>query len=81
VSTNVIYARSSRKNETPRGGDIGSLYYSNLGRVGHVFIIENWGDKVMAIEGNSNDNGSRNGTKVCRRVRMKKTIYRVSRYD
>jgi hypothetical protein len=81
VATNVIYDRNSRRNNEPRGGDIGSLYYGNLGRVGHVFIIENWGDKVMTIEGNSNDNGSRNGTKVCRRVRLKKTIYKVSRYD
>lgn len=79
VSQNVIWTKG--KGETPRAGDVGTLYYTNLGRVGHTFIIEKWGDKVVTIEGNSNDNGSRNGVKVCRRVRLAKGLYKVSRYN
>jgi hypothetical protein len=79
VANNVIWTRG--KGQTPREGDVGSLYYSNLGRVGHTFLIEKWGDKVVTIEGNSNDNGSRNGVKVCRRIRLAKTLYKVSRWN
>lgn len=77
---NVIYRRNARRNQTPRAGDVGTLYYSNLGRVGHAFIIEHWGNKVITIEGNGSEAGSRNGVAVVRRVRMKSTIYAVSRW-
>jgi hypothetical protein len=79
ATTNVIYSRGYG-GDTPQSGDVGTLYYANLGRVGHAFIIERWGGNVVTIEGNSNDNGSRNGVKVCRRIRPKRSIYKVSRY-
>jgi hypothetical protein len=63
------------------GGDVGTLYYRNLGRVGHAFIIERWGDKVVTIEGNGSEAGSRNGNAVVRRIRMKSTIFAVSRWS
>ena len=80
VAQNVVYARG--KGGSVEAGDVGTLYYSSLGRVGHAFLIEDWGsgNKVRTIEGNSNDNGSREGTSVVRRIRLKKTIYKVSRY-
>ena len=81
VSRNVIYKRGNRNNQTPIRGDVGSLYYSSLGRVGHVFFVENWGDKyVRTVEGNTNDGGSRDGDCVMKRYRPTRTIYKVSRW-
>jgi hypothetical protein len=80
VAKNVVYQRNRRINQTPMAGDIGSIYFNRLGRVAHVFFIVSWGDKVVTIEGNSNENGSRNGTSVVKKYRMKKTIYSASRW-
>ena len=82
VARNVVYVRGGRNNKTVEPGDVAALYYPSMNRVGHAFIIEDWGsgNKVRTIEGNSNDNGSREGTSVVRRIRLKKTIYKVSRY-
>jgi hypothetical protein len=52
--------------ETPQPGDIGILDFGK--GLGHAFIVtkvEN--GKVFTIEGNSNDDGSREGYEVCRK--------------
>lgn len=52
----------------PRPGDIFIMDYGKgLGHTGIVERVE--GDQIHTIEGNTNDEGSREGFEVCRRVR------------
>lgn len=60
-------------------GDVGVLYYSKLGRIGHCFII--YGeteDYLLSVEGNTSEDGGREGTTVRRRKRLKSTIHSVN---
>lgn len=56
--------------------NIGDIFILDLGKgLGHTGIIEKIdGAIIHTIEGNTNDNGSREGYKVCRRKREIKTI-------
>ncbi len=60
------------------------LHYKRLGRVGHVGFIEGLDPKnpgcVLTIEGNSNDDGVREGYEVCRRSRRIRDLYAVISY-
>jgi hypothetical protein len=58
---------------TPKIGDI---FILDLGKgLGHTGIVEKITDTIIyTIEGNTNDNGSREGYKVCRRKRDIKTM-------
>ncbi len=50
----------------PQRGDIGILDFGK--GAGHTFIVESATDKIVqTVEGNSNDEGSRNGFEVCRK--------------
>lgn len=87
TAKNRIYDRRyPEKNKiTPEGGDVFTLYYSNLGRIGHVGVVEVWGDRyVTTIEGNTSEQGTRETTTgkdgVFRRKRLKTSIYQVSRW-
>lgn len=56
-----------------------TLFYRNLGRVGHVGIVVGEAeDELLTVEGNSSGDGSRNGDGVYRRVRDKETIWTVN---
>jgi hypothetical protein len=66
-------------------GDVFSLYYTNLKRVGHVGFVHEWNDPraddwVLTVEGNTNGEGSREGDGVHRRRRLKRSIFTLSRY-
>lgn len=58
---------------TPQPGDI---FIMDFGKgMGHTGIVEKVvGTTVYTIEGNTNDEGSREGYEVCRRKRQTKTI-------
>lgn len=65
-----------------RDGDVGALYYSNLGRIGHTFMIRGEDkDYFLSVEGNTSSGGSRDGDGVYLRKRLKKSVYCVSRWD
>lgn len=58
--------KSWRVEGTPQKGDIGILDFGK-GK-GHMFIVTSaTATKCQTVEGNSNDDGSRNGTEVCRK--------------
>jgi hypothetical protein len=62
-------------------GDIFTLYYAKLGRVGHVGIVVGESeDYLETIEGNTSSGGSREGDGVYRRKRLKRTIFSVNRW-
>lgn len=80
----VIYNSKGVNRATPQPGDIGGLYFSNLGRYAHLFIIKRWppesGGMVLTIEGNTNDGGSRDGNGVWQRRRFKRLVSVVSNW-
>ncbi|WP_428232495.1 CHAP domain-containing protein [Flavobacterium sp.] len=55
---------------------VGDIFILDLGKgLGHTGLIEKiTGNIIHTIEGNTNDNGSREGYKVCRRKREIKAI-------
>lgn len=59
------------KVKEPQKGDIGILDYGK--GMGHTFIVTSSAkDIVQTVEGNSNDEGSRNGYEVCRKPNGRK---------
>lgn len=59
---------------TPKVGDLFTMDFG--GGVGHTGIVEKIlpNGKIQTIEGNTNDDGSREGYEVCRRTRNVKSI-------
>ena len=73
----------SRGNDpaTIQKADIFGLHYANLGRIGHVGIIEKVDDKwLYTIEGNTGDDQGRDGDVVRRHKRSIKTITKISNW-
>lgn len=70
---------SNHSTSAPTKGDVFGIYFASMGRVAHVGFVQDWGDQwVQTVEGNSNDNGSRDGDGVYRKRRLKSQIYVVS---
>lgn len=66
-------ARPSLRVTVPQPGDIMILDYGKgLGHTG--FVEKVVGNNIHTIEGNTNDEGSREGYEVCRRVRKLSTV-------
>lgn len=78
----VIYSKGQPLKVKPLKADVFGVYYANMKRIAHVGFIDNWpqGDYAITVEGNTNDNGSREGDGVYRKRRLKANIYRVSRW-
>lgn len=66
-------ASSKIKSITPQ---IGAVFIMDFGKgQGHTGIVESFDNLyINTIEGNSNDEGSREGYEVCKRKRLRKTI-------
>lgn len=80
--SNVIWKRDWRKNQPEsKPGYVGALYYENLGRLGHIFIVEyEDANNYYTIEGNTNRAGSREGDGVYRKIRSKKSVAALGDY-
>jgi hypothetical protein len=80
-SSKVIYTRDGTIKAIPQKADVFGIYFANLGRIAHVGFIHFWGSRLVeTVEGNTNDAGSREGTRVASKRRPTRTIYKVSRY-
>jgi hypothetical protein len=79
---NVIWKRTWTSDiPVIKPGCVMGLFYQNLGRVGHVGIIEyEDANNYYTIEGNTNRAGSREGDGVYRKIRPKSTVYVISDY-
>jgi len=66
---------------SPQTGDVFGIYFSSKKRIAHVGFIDKWGDDyVITVEGNTNNAGSREGDGVYKKRRLKRQIYKVSRW-
>ena len=67
------------KKEQPQTGDVFGLWFNNKGRIAHCGFIAIWGDsQVITVEGNTNENGSREGDGVYRKRRSVRSLYAVA---
>ena len=80
-----VFWKKGKGNKTPQQGDVFSLYYANLKRVGHVGFVDVWNDPraddwVITVEGNTNGEGSREGDGVHLRRRLKRSLYTIASF-
>lgn len=74
-----IYQRNRFQKRTPKQGDVFLIWYDRLNRPAHMGFIDKWSDKwIVTVEGNTNDNGAREGNGVYKKRRLKKQIWVVS---
>lgn len=74
-----IHHRGKFQIRKPQQGDVFLIWYRKLNRPAHMGFIDEWGKKwIITVEGNTNDNGSREGDGVYRKRRLKKQIWAVS---
>lgn len=77
----IVYDRDKHNSDTlVKTGDLFGIYFPEKKRIAHVGFVEQWGDWVITIEGNTNSGGSRDGDGVYRRKRQKSKIYQVSNW-
>lgn len=78
---NIIYKNGKFKRE-PLPGDVGTLYYQSLGRIGHAFFYyKRHNDKMYkSVEGNTNGEGSRDGDGVYIRIRAFRATNSISNW-
>lgn len=77
----TIYTRDGEIKATPQQGDVFGIYFSSMKRIAHVGFIHQWDSRmVVTVEGNTNDDGSREGNRVAIKRRPIRTIYKVSRF-
>lgn len=66
---------------SPLPGDVFSIYYANLKRVGHVGLVTGMdGRYILTVEGNTSGPGSREGDGVYARKRELAKVYAVTSY-
>lgn len=71
------------KDSPPLQADVFGVYYNNLKRIAHIGFIDRWpreGDYFITVEGNTNNNGSREGNGVYKKRRLKRSAYKIARY-
>ena len=79
----IIWKRGEHlKNQpTPQPGDLAGFYYPEHHRIAHVGFVDSFTTKyVYTVEGNTNDNGSREGDGVYRKKRLIRQVYCVGRW-
>lgn len=66
---------------SPRPGDVFSIWFPRMGRVGHVGLVTGFDGKyINTIEGNSSGPGSREGDGVYARRRQLSKIHAITNY-
>jgi len=77
----TIYTRDGNIKAYPDKADVFGIYFNNKNRIAHVGFVHYWGSRiVLTVEGNTNDEGSREGVRVAMKRRPARTIYKVARY-
>ncbi|SMC59209.1 C40 family peptidase [Pedobacter africanus] len=70
---------ASRIVKEPKPADVFGVWFPDLKRIAHVGLVaEVKGDWIYSLEGNSNNNGSRNGDGVYQRLHHKRTVYKYA---
>lgn len=67
----------------PRAGDVFTIYYPSMKRIAHTGFYDHKVNSSICetVEGNTNNDGSREGYMVCRRRRSFHSLYSISRWQ
>lgn len=78
---NIIYM-AGKLREEPKAGDVGTLYYSKLKRIGHAYFYHERLNSTVykSVEGNTNEAGSREGDGVYMKYRSFNATYSITRW-
>jgi hypothetical protein len=81
-SKDIIWKPKLKTSLEPLTGDVFTIYYQNLDRVGHTgfFVKKNKDGYFITIEGNTNGTGSREGDGVYKKKRESDKIFAITRY-
>lgn len=65
----------------PQSGDLIGIWYQNKGRLAHIgFYQHEYEDFTISVEGNTNEDGSREGDGVYRKRRITRTIHSIANW-
>jgi len=80
--SHFIY-RARQQIENSRPGDVFTIWFNNLNRIGHTgFVDKKVNENIFeTVEGNTGEDGGRDGNGVFRRKRSKNSLYSISRWD
>ena len=69
--------------EEPKAGDVGTLYFPRMKRIGHTFFFNRKinSSSYESVEGNTNSGGSREGDGVYKKIRSFNATYSISRWE
>ena len=77
----MVYKQGKILKRLPKYGDVLMIWFKRLGRPAHIGFVDQWGDKwVISVEGNTNEDGSREGDGIYRKRRLKRQIWAVSNF-
>lgn len=71
------------KTTIPIQADVFGIYHHDTKRIAHMGFVDSWPrntDYFITVEGNTNDNGSREGDRVLKKRRLKRSAYKIARY-
>lgn len=85
----LIYQRGKFIYRMPQTGDVFLIWYSRLNRPAHIGFVDQWHSAgharpgrhsawVITVEGNTNEDGSREGDGVYRKRRLQRQIWAVA---
>lgn len=75
----LIYVRGKIDKEKPEHGDLIGIYFQEKKRLAHIgFYDSETKDFIISVEGNTNEEGSREGDGVYKKKRIKRTIHSIS---
>ena len=80
--SNIVY-QARRFISEPEPGDVFTIWYNNLKRIGHTGFHHQRLDNgmIVTVEGNTNEAGSREGDGVYKKYRRLNTIHSISRWE
>lgn len=80
--SNLVYYKK-RFYKPSQPGDVFTLYYARLGRIGHTGFVDRQINSSIyeSVEGNTNEAGSREGDGVYRKKRSYNATYSISRWQ
>lgn len=79
LAENLIYKRGEFIRQLPQSGDAFLIWFDRLKRPAHIGFVEKWQAKwVITVEGNTNDDGSREGDGVYRKRRLQRQVWAVA---
>lgn len=81
LKNRFVYKQGKILKRLPKYGDVMLIWFNKLNRPAHIGFIDQWGERwIISVEGNTNDDGSREGDGVYRKRRLKRQIWAVANF-